>query len=245
MSLSILPVRAALGVNTPQPFSGVGGTAPYSYSMVSGNGTVNPSTGLYTAPATVPPLGPTTPRNIVRVTDALGAKADAVVQVLTPLMLLCDVLATELDLPGRVWVWDQKIDEPTDQEMYIIVQALVPKPFSSSRFYRGVSSSLQEHIAVNMNVVTSIDIKSRGPAARDRITEVIAVLNSTYSEQQQGLNSFRIFPLTSNIINLNELDGAAIPYRYNLSVAIQYTETKIKSIPYYNTFADPEVETEA
>jgi alpha-tubulin suppressor-like RCC1 family protein len=72
--LSISPLSIALAVNNTAPFSGVGGIPPYSFSLVSGSGSIDASTGLYTAPA----LSGT---DTVRVTDSLGFTADAVITV--------------------------------------------------------------------------------------------------------------------------------------------------------------------
>jgi hypothetical protein len=52
--------------------SGIGGQGPYTYSVVSGAGTVNASTGLFTAPATA---GST----VVLVTDANGGTAQIII----------------------------------------------------------------------------------------------------------------------------------------------------------------------
>jgi hypothetical protein len=71
--LTLQPTSATLGAGTTQKFAASGGQQPYSYSVLSGNGTVD-STGLFTAPASA---GAAT----VRVMDAAGASATASVTI--------------------------------------------------------------------------------------------------------------------------------------------------------------------
>ncbi len=73
-TMSISPTSSTIAVNNTQTFSVTGGTGPYTFSRVVGTGTINASTGVYTAPVT---SGSAT----VRVTDSLGATADATVTV--------------------------------------------------------------------------------------------------------------------------------------------------------------------
>ncbi len=73
---------------------------------------------------------------------------------------------------------------------------------------------------------------------------MILALNSVYAEQQQELNSFRIFPLSQSFVNLSELEGAAIPYRFTISINMQYAVVKTKSVPYYDTFSAATVATD-
>jgi hypothetical protein len=89
-----------------------------------------------------------------------------------------------------------------------------------------------------------IDIISRGPAARDRKEEVLLALNSIYAQQQQAANSLffaRLPAIGTGFINLSEVDGAAIPYRYRITVNMQYTFTKVKAAPFYSQFDPVEV----
>ncbi|MGZ6417442.1 MAG: Ig-like domain-containing protein, partial [Pseudobdellovibrio sp.] len=73
-SLGISPATPTVSINTNLTFSAAGGGTPYVYSIVSGGGSINPSTGDFTAPAT-----PST--TVVRVTDSLSHTADATVTI--------------------------------------------------------------------------------------------------------------------------------------------------------------------
>ncbi len=72
--LSISPASTTLAVNNTVTFVAANGATPYTFSILSGTGTVNATTGLYTAPATAGSA-------VVRVTDNLGATANANVTV--------------------------------------------------------------------------------------------------------------------------------------------------------------------
>ena len=63
-------------------------------------------------------------------------------------------------------------------------------------------------------------------------------LNSVYSESQQEGNSFSIgrLPAHGGFRNLSMVDGAAIPYRYQISINIQYAVSSQQSIEYFDTF---------
>lgn len=74
--LELAPSRITIQVDTSTLFAALGGTAPYSYSVVSGTGTIDPTTGIYTAP-------PVVGNEQVRVTDADGSSATASVRVVS------------------------------------------------------------------------------------------------------------------------------------------------------------------
>ena len=73
-ALQISPTSQSLSVNQTHTFSATGGVPPIAYSVVSGAGTVNSSTGVYTAPGTATSA-------VIRATDSLGNISDATVNV--------------------------------------------------------------------------------------------------------------------------------------------------------------------
>lgn len=241
-ALGILPTRAAMKTALTLPFAGIGGTGPYTYSVLAeGAGGSIDSSGIYTSPSSLS-FDATAANDTIRVTDSVGAKIDATVMVATPLELICDIIQTGMGLdPGRVYLWDQKIFAPTDDGLFIAVGVIWEKPFANTRRFDPTLGDIQ---SINVHATLSIDVISRGPSARARKEEVLMAINSSYSQSQQELNSFSIYPLMTNFINLSKEDGAAIPYRFNISAAAQYFVTKNVSIPYYDTFQDVPVTTE-
>jgi hypothetical protein len=226
LSLSIFPTRLAVVPGAVRSFVGRSGTPPYTYAVV-GSGTILPD-GTYTAPA-----APT--RDIVQVTDALLATASAQVTVGSPLQLFCDILATEMSLSAdRVYLWDQKLFQPKDSGLYIAVGVVSCKPFSN--ITREVNGT--EEQSTNFLAVLDINIMSKGSDARDRKEEIVMALKSNYARQQQEAGAFSIATIPTGFVNLSQEDGAAIPYRFTISVQVQYSVTKTKAIPFYDSF-DP------
>lgn len=239
-ALTLAPSKVVIGPSITRSFGASGGTSPYTYSVVPGGagGSID-SDGTYTAPTGVYGV------DTVKVTDSAMVPAISTSQVLvsSPLQLLCDILQTQMGLAdGRVYLWDQKIKAPTDSGLFIAVSELNTKPFGNSNKFDSDGNQVQ---SVNIHSTVSIDIISRDLSALQRREEVTMALNSVYSEQQQEANSFRVFPLPSNIVNLSDIDGAAIPYRFNISVNMQYFISKTSGVPYFNDFQDTEVVVDA
>lgn len=240
MSLSLRQNYKAIGPGLPVSFLAVGGSSPYTYRILQGGagGSINSTTGSYTSPAVIP-SDPARQYDTIRVTDSLGAAATAKVLVGSALLLVCDILQTELGLDNNhIYCWDQKINQPTDFGLYVVISALNCRPFGNNLTYDSDGNAVQY---VNMFASLGIDIFSRGPAARDQKELVVAALNSNYAEQQMEANSFYLARLPSAFTNLSLVDGTAIPYRYHLLVNMQYTVTVQKPAEYFDSFAEPEI----
>jgi hypothetical protein len=154
-----------------------------------------------------------------------------------PLLLLASIVQSELALEDdQVYLWDQKIDIPPDSRLYVALAMVSCKPFSNDRSMRGDSKGLYEDQSTNFQATVQLDIFSRSTEARDRKEEVVMAFNSTLSQQTQEANGFYIAPVPSSFNNLSQIEGAAIPYRFTISVAIQYKVTKTKAVPYFGTF---------
>jgi hypothetical protein len=246
-TLALAQTLTALAVNLTASFLATGGTPSYTYSVRANGagGTIDPSSGIYTAPAQVA-SDPSHLYDTIQVTDSLGTIATSQILVGTPLLLFCEILQTQLGLaPGRVYLWDQKVMQPTDAGLYIAVSVPSCKPFGVTNQPDGSGSGLNSVQVAHMLATLDIDIISRGPDARDRKEEVLLALDSNYSRSQQEANSFSIgkLPEGSRFLNLSQIDGAAIPYRYKISMNVQYAVTKTNAVPYYDAFATAEVTT--
>ncbi len=91
-ALSIDPSSLVLVANGTITFSASGGVPPYSFSVVSGVGTITPDTGIYTAPL----LAGT---DIIRVTDDSGAIQETEVTI-TPLVGTLAISPSSISLNG-------------------------------------------------------------------------------------------------------------------------------------------------
>ncbi len=72
--LALLPSTAVLTINKKFSFAATGGLAPYKFSMVSGNGSMNETTGEFTA-------GATSGTVVISITDAKGKKSQGSISV--------------------------------------------------------------------------------------------------------------------------------------------------------------------
>lgn len=237
MSVSLSPSKLAIAPGSKKPFYVSGGVAPYTYSVVyNGVGGTIDSAGLYTAP--IGSYG----TDIVKVEDSTGDIAEVEVKVLSALELLCDVIQTEMGLAdGRVYLWDQKIPEPTDFGLFVIAQTVNCKPFGNSFYPYSTVTGMESVQSTNFYASVQIDIISRSIDAMNRKEELIMALKSQYCEQQQDLNSFHIASLPTNFVNLSGIDGGAIPYRFSITIGLQYQVKKVSSISYYDSFLSPSV----
>lgn len=236
MPLTLLQNATAMAPNgLTLPFSGSGGTPPYSYTVLPGGvgGSIN-SSGIYTSPAN-------TGIDTVQVTDNVGNIATGEILVGNAIELVCDVIQNQLGLAqGRVFLWNQKVFAPTDQGLWVAVAILSCKPYGNNRVIQGLSpTGMNEIQSVNMQAMISIDAISRGPEARDQKEYIVMALKSLYAQQQQELNSFYIAPITTSFINVSQIEGASNLYRFNLSLMIQYLVIQTNSIPYYSSFTIP------
>ncbi len=242
MSLSLNCTSSAMSPRLTASFLASGGVEPYVYAVQPGGagGSIDSDTGVYTAPLVMDP-DPSKAVDTIVVTDDNGDTAELEILITNALGLVCDIIQRELGLSdGRVYLWDQKIFEPTDSDLYVAVGVLKCKPFGSN-VEVDPSGSLSGIGSVNMQATLTVDVISRGPAARDRKEEIILALGGLYSQSQQEKNSFNIgrLPPGGQFINLSNVDGAAIPYRFQISVNIQYFVTNVKAADYFDDFNNP------
>ncbi len=238
MALVLLQNLTNIGLRQSTVFQADGGVEPYVYSVEAGGvgGTIGSSSGTYIAPSD-------SGYDTIKVVDANLDEVTSTILVQGPLQLFCDIIQKEMDLENdQVYLWDQKVIIPKDYRLYIAVEVLSCKPFANNNEFQSNGTSLS---SVNMQATLSVDIFSRGPSARDRKEEVILALMSNYAQSQQEANSFYVGKLSPTFTNLSNIDGAAIPYRFNISVNIQYFVIKSKAVPYYDDFENVEVTTEA
>jgi len=124
-----------------------------------------------------------------------------------------DVPGETFDQPGQNW------DEPN-----------LPPP------------ALVTQIEVNQitaREVVQIDIMSKNDEALERSWEVIAALNSIYSQQIQELNNFKIFRLPRSFVDTSAAEGGSQLKRYTITFPcfVWYRkETPMAAGDYYDYF---------
>lgn len=240
MPVTVSQSATAVGAGITASFLGSGGTGPYIYSVLPGGagGSIDATTGRYTAPIIIS-SNPDLAYDTIQAMDQVGDTGTAVIMIGQPLFLFCDIIQKGLGLAnGRVYIWDQKIMQPTDSGLYIAVAEQTSKVIGSSNEQVSEGGELISVQSVVTQATLLIDFISRGPSARERKEELIAVLNSDYSRSQQDANNFYIASLSVNskFVNLSEVDGAAIPYRYQIPVHVQYMVKRALPTPFFDDF---------
>lgn len=232
MALTLSQAYKAIAPGLTASFVGLGGTSPYTYAVLPGGagGTIN-GAGLYTAPAVVS-QDPLLVTDTIKVTDSVAATAQATIAIGTPLALLSDIIQTYMVLPNdHIYWWDQKIFQPTDSNLYVIMSVENAKCFGNTSDYDSSGNNIQ---VLNMHNTIGINIVSRGPDARDKKELILLALASHYAKQQMDKNAFLIGSIPTQFNNLSVVDGPAIPYRFHISVGIQYAFTKTIATDYYD-----------
>lgn len=237
--IEILYTTKAVGLGIQTQFSPAGGAAPYTFSVdpspTNPQGTIN-SQGLYTASRK-------TGTDRIILTDSLNATAELFVSVLPTLELFCDVIRTEMGLdPDQVYIYNQKISPIVDSRLYIAVGINSDKYFGNTNKFEPTIAGMDEVQTVNCMSNLSLDIVSRNDDARNRRSEIVLALNSKYSQNQQELNSFNIGKIPGVFTNLSKEEGAAIPFRFNINVNVQYFEKKVRPVAYFDVFQGLEIE---
>ncbi len=163
--------------------------------------------------------------------------------------IIVDILQTQLDLEeNQLWVRYQNEKIPPDDRLYIVVGMSDSQVISSvntpTPAYGGMEETLQTVARENFQ----IDIFSRSLAAIQRRWEVVAALNSVYSEQQQELYKFKIFTVPTSFVNTSSAEGGSNINRFSIIIACHtwYRQEKVLQSPndYYNDF-DTRVDDEA
>ena len=246
MTLTVRQTYTAVGPSGFVSFQGYGGIEPYLYTLApnGAGGSINPTTGNYRAPE-VAPTDPKFAYDKIIVTDYAGDVGESQVLVGTPLILFAEVIQRELGISqDRMRLWDQKLFSPKDAGLYVVITNPWNKVFGISNHPLPVGSELDQAQRVSMLSGVDIELISRDMSAFYRKEDAILAMTSTYAQQQQTAFGFFIAPLSKNFLNVSQIDGAAIPYRYRISVNIQYAYAKTKASPSFDQFSAADVNTD-
>lgn len=258
MTISVLQSATAIIPGSNANFSGVGGTGEYFYEVAPGGaGGIIDSSGNYSAPAN-PVITAQAAVDTIIVTDIGGTNAyyyyqddiqnlpSAKAQILvgSPLFLLAEIIQSELQLDSdHIYFWNQKLNEPKDAGLYVVLSVSSSRPLGNVNRHTANGASLNSTQFLNVIDTVEIDIISRSAAARDQRNDVLLALNSDYSQNQQSGNGFSIarLPGGGRFINLSGIDGALIPYRFRLSIALQYAYMKTAAVDYFDSLGELDV----
>ena len=151
------------------------------------------------------------------------------------------ILIHEIEIDDtRVNIYNQKIDPELlkSEGLFIYLESIPPTKIISSRNTEKWNASISEYQSVQdltMQEKITIGIFSRNLEALERQGDVVMALYSTYAQQMQESNSFKIFRIAP-IENISDLEGAARLYRYDITVTLITWHQKIKKVNFYDQF---------
>jgi hypothetical protein len=213
-----------------------GGTAPYVYSLGSGDGgSIDSATGVYTAPSSID----SGVQNI-KVVDNSGSKKNMDVYLFNVLQVLAKIIQNFTGISDdQIYIYNQKIIVPRDNRVYVAIKFNSVKIISSSSKYEGES----EVLSTNSNASVSIDILSKTLAAYNMKENIVMAIRSSASQRIQDASSMKIGEIPTSFNDLSEVEGSVIPYRFNITFNMHYSTNNIQNTDYYDNFSDIDLET--
>lgn len=138
--------------------------------------------------------------------------------------------------PERIIIYNQKFIIPPKKGLRIYIEPKAPPIAISSRNSMEYNAyyNPSEHQDSNWLEEISVEIYSRDLSALQRKEEVAMSLHSVYSQQLQEAQSFKIFR-NPRIIPINEIEGPARLYRFDIEFRVQAWYSVIKTIEFFNS----------
>lgn len=148
---------------------------------------------------------------------------------------LRDIIIEEMNIPSeRIWVRDQNVVIPNDEDIFIAVGMVDSQVMSVRNIPIEEGEDLQEKQRVTMRENIQIDIHSRNTDAISRNWEILAALNSIYAYQVQDENNFRINSLPTSFVNTSGTEGAENINKFSITVPCFVWYSKQKAISTVN-----------
>lgn len=144
------------------------------------------------------------------------------------------IMLNELGIDSdRVVIYNQKFNLGKDQGLYLYIEYRVPPVIISSRNFMDSNNNENQHS--NWLEEITVGIYSRNIEALQRKEEVAMALHSIYSQQLQEQQSFKVFK-NPRIIPVNEIEGPARLYRFDVECKVQSWYSKVKVAEFFDSF---------
>lgn len=155
--------------------------------------------------------------------------------------LIIDILAHEMTLTSsgataNIFTASQNFKMPNTDGLFVIVQCVDAVIMSNRNTPQVVSAVFSETQNIVLSENVQIDLLSRNIDARTRRWEVLAALYSTYSQQVQEANNFRIFRHPTSFANTTEAEGGSYLNRFTTVFSCHVWYNKQQAIEYYKSF---------
>jgi hypothetical protein len=175
--------------------------------------------------------------------------------------VIIDILNSEMNMPpNSVWLREQNRTIPNDDGLYIAVGlvgaqtlgnvtemqtidtigngAFQANAFNLDAFQNGYPqqfevNQLQQQEAIQIDIFSS----AKNNLALFRNWEVIAALQSFFSQQQQEANSFKIFRIPRSFVDTSSAEGGSMLQRFTITIMAFVWYRKQKAMgDYYDDF---------
>lgn len=152
--------------------------------------------------------------------------------------VIVDILKTEMVLDSQaIWLREQNKVIPNDQKMYIAVGLVSAHTLSNITELKKISDAVEVEVNhVQQKEAIQIDIFSYDNEALLRNWEVIAALQSFYSQRRQEENNFKIFRIPQSFLDTSATEGGSTLKKYSITINCLVWYRKQKSGDYFDSF---------
>jgi hypothetical protein len=158
-------------------------------------------------------------------------------------MILQDIGKIIKDYMGlsdsQIWIKDGKAFKPTDNSFSVVIGFMSVKAYGTSvrQVFNTTTGKMEEVIGTNMGGQISIDIQGRDFNILTRKEEIVMAMASSKCKEDQIAKGYLVGTQPTSFNDISGLDGASIPYRFQITFQIQFMVKKTTSnIDYYDNF---------
>ena len=155
-----------------------------------------------------------------------------------PIAILIDIIKTQMGLDQQqIWQFNSGKVIPNTSGLFIVVEYLASKPYSTTSEYQMNDLDQYEEITtVRTQEMYSISIFSKDLSARRRKEEILTALASVYALQKQELYGFKIARVAERINNVSVQDGGSMLNRFVIDTKVLAWYKTTKTIDYYDRY---------
>ena len=166
-----------------------------------------------------------------------------------PEKIIVDILQNRMALPAdygeasngniipSIMIGSQNALLGATDKLQIVVQSINDRVIAHNRYEDNLlGGGYQERIEQIIFSTIQVDIQSRDNSARDRRTEVLTALHSTYAEEKQEALGCRIFAIPDSFINTGNRQGGSSLNRWTIRFKMTYKQKHLLGIDYYDKF---------
>ena len=150
--------------------------------------------------------------------------------------LIAQILQRGLTLTDdQIWIYNQRREIPPTPGLFVIVELNGVMPYGSQNKFNPATDT--ETLSQTLQEMITIHAFSRDTTAVERMAEIFGVLNSTYSQQVQELEGFKIGVVPTTVNDVSSLEGAALLYRIDITLRVLRGYSITRAVDVYDTFS--------